>query len=91
MVSFDENVSYLSTSINLYERNEHFFFFKNETANELTGQTGTIIQYCNCHFYNSVTSKPGLITRTIVTNITRCVSLEVVFDLLSFYFSSLAD
>ena len=25
VVSFDENVSYLSTSMNLYERNEHFF------------------------------------------------------------------
>ena len=33
----------------------------------------------------------GLITRTIVINITRCVSLAVVFDLISFYFSSLAD
>ena len=28
VVSFDENVSYLSTSINLYERNEHFFLYK---------------------------------------------------------------
>ena len=28
VVSFDENVSYLSTSMNLYERNEHFFFYK---------------------------------------------------------------
>ena len=25
VVSFDENVSYLSTSMNLYERNEQFF------------------------------------------------------------------
>ena len=25
MVNFDENVSYLSTSMNLYERKEHFF------------------------------------------------------------------
>ena len=25
VVSFDENVSYLSTSMNLYERNEHLF------------------------------------------------------------------
>ena len=25
VVSFDENVSYLPTSMNLYERNEHFF------------------------------------------------------------------
>ena len=33
----------------------------------------------------------GLITRNIVINIPRCVSLAVVFDLLSFYFPSLAD
>ena len=34
----------------------------------------------------------GLITRPIVINLTRCASLVVaVFDLLSFYFSSLAD
>ena len=38
VVSFDENVSYLSTSMNLYERKEQFFFM-NETAIELTGQT----------------------------------------------------
>ena len=38
VVSFDENVSYLSTSMNFYERNEQYFF-KNETAIELTGQT----------------------------------------------------
>ena len=37
VVSFDENVSYLLTSMNLYERNEHFSM--NETAIELTGQT----------------------------------------------------
>ena len=37
VVSFDENVSYLLTSMNLYERNEHFFM--NETAIERTGQT----------------------------------------------------
>ena len=37
VVSFDENVSYLSTSMNLYERNEHFFI--NKTAIELIGQT----------------------------------------------------
>ena len=48
------------------------------------------------NFYNSVTSKPedawlGVITRTIVIYVKRCVSLVVVFDLLSFYFSSLAD
>ena len=35
VVSFDENVSYLSTSTNLYERNEQFFV--NKTAIELTG------------------------------------------------------
>ena len=35
VVSFDENVSYLSTSMNLYERNEQFFM--NKTAIELTG------------------------------------------------------
>ena len=34
VVSFDEN---LLTSMNLYERNEHFFM--NETAIELIGQT----------------------------------------------------
>ena len=38
VVSFDENVSYLSTSMNLYEGSEHFFLI-NETAIELTGQT----------------------------------------------------
>ena len=37
VVSFHENVSYLLTSMNLYERNEHFFM--NETAIELTGLT----------------------------------------------------
>ena len=37
VVSSDENVSYLSTSMNLYERKEQFFM--NETAIELTGQT----------------------------------------------------
>ena len=37
VVSFDDNVSYLPTSMNLYERNEHFFI--NKTAIELTGQT----------------------------------------------------
>ena len=39
VVRFDEKESYLSTSINLYERKEQFFFFMNETAIELTGQT----------------------------------------------------
>ena len=40
VVSFDENVSYLSTSMNfIYERNEPEFFLKNETAIELTAQT----------------------------------------------------
>ena len=28
VVSFDENVSYLSTSMNLYERKEQFFFYE---------------------------------------------------------------
>ena len=37
-VRFDDNVSYLSTSMNLYERNEHSFFLMNETAIELTEQ-----------------------------------------------------
>ena len=37
VVSFDQIVSCLLTSMNLYERNEHFFM--NETAIELTGQT----------------------------------------------------
>ena len=35
VVSFDENVYYLSTAMNLYERNEPFFM--NKTAIELTG------------------------------------------------------
>ena len=29
VVSFDENVSYLPTSMNLYERNEPFFYKQN--------------------------------------------------------------
>ena len=29
VVSFDENVSYLLTSMNLYERNEQFFYERN--------------------------------------------------------------
>ena len=29
VVSFDENVSYLSTSMNLYERNKQFFYEQN--------------------------------------------------------------
>ena len=29
VVRFDENVSYLSTSVNLYERNEQFFYEQN--------------------------------------------------------------
>ena len=36
-VSFDENLSNLSTSMNLFERKEQLFM--NETAIELTGQT----------------------------------------------------
>ena len=39
VVRFDGNVSYLSTSMNLYERKEQFFFFMNETSIELTGLT----------------------------------------------------
>ena len=35
VVSFDKNVSYLSTSTNLHERKEQFFM--NKTAIELTG------------------------------------------------------
>ena len=34
VVGFDENVSYLSTRMNLHKRGEHFFM--NETAIELT-------------------------------------------------------
>ena len=37
VISFDQNVFYLSTSMNVYERNEQLFM--NETAIELTGQT----------------------------------------------------
>ena len=94
VVSFDENVSYLSTSMNLYEQNEHFFM--NETTINLTGQTShhdIIIS-----FYNSVTEHrnlkmAGLANRNIVLNtcISCCVSLALVFDLFSFYFSTLAD
>ena len=41
VVSFDKNVSYLLTSMNLYERNE-------ETAIELTGQTlAPLLENCN--------------------------------------------
>ena len=29
VVSFDENVSYLSTSMNLYERNKQFYYEEN--------------------------------------------------------------
>ena len=29
VVGFDENVSYLPTSVNLYERNKHFFYKQN--------------------------------------------------------------
>ena len=83
-VSFDEDMSYFSTSMNLYERNEHFFFFMNNTAIELTGQILAPL-------YNINLKMARLITQTIVINITRCVSLAVAFDLLSFYFPSLAD
>ena len=37
VVSFDDNVSYLLTSMILYEQNKHFFI--NKTAIEPTGQT----------------------------------------------------
>ena len=37
VVSFDENVSYLSTSMSLYERNEQFFMNKTADRTELTG------------------------------------------------------
>ena len=40
VVSFDENVSYLSTMMNLYERNEHILM--NETAIENRTNIGTI-------------------------------------------------
>ena len=43
-VSFDENVSYLSTSMNLYERNKQSFFM-NKTAIKLTGPCK------HCHRY----------------------------------------
>ena len=38
MVSFDENVSNLSTSMNLFSERNTFYFMK-EAAIELTGQT----------------------------------------------------
>jgi len=41
VVTFDENVSYGSTLMNLYERNEQFLM--NETANEHRTNSGTII------------------------------------------------
>ena len=42
VVSFDENVSYLLTSMNLYERNEHFFYEQNSYGTDRTN-IGTII------------------------------------------------
>ena len=39
VVSFDGNVSYLSTSMNLYERNEHFFYEQNSYWTDRTVQT----------------------------------------------------
>ena len=42
VVSFDENVSYLSTSMNLYERNEHFFHKQNSYWTDRTN-IGTVI------------------------------------------------
>ena len=65
--------------MNLSERNEHFFFM-NKTAIELTGQCK------HWHRYIILTLRwlvsAGLITRTVVINITPCVSLAVVFDLI---------
>jgi len=47
VVSFDENVSYSSTSINLYERNKQLLM--NETAIEWKTNISTIV-YCNFIF-----------------------------------------
>ena len=58
----------------------------NLTAIELTGQT--LVPLCNISRW---LVSAGLITRAVVINITRCVSLAVVFDLPSFYFPRLAD
>ena len=41
VVTFDENVSYSSTVMNLYERNEQYLM--NETAIENRANIGTII------------------------------------------------
>ena len=64
-------------------------FFMNKTAIEVTGPCK------HWHHYIILTWRwlvsAGLITQTVVVNITRYVSLAVVFDLISFYFSSLAD
>ena len=82
MVSFDENMSYLSTLMNLYERNEQFFYEQNSYI-ELTGKTLAPSYNVNLDmavFAGLITQR---ITRTIVINITRCVSLVVVFDLIS--------
>ena len=43
VVSFDENVSYSSTLMNLYERNELFTFLMNETVIENSTNIGTVI------------------------------------------------
>jgi len=48
VVSFDENVSYSSTLISLYERNEQLLM--NETAIECKTDIGTIVWYCNFIF-----------------------------------------
>ena len=82
VVSFDENVSYLSTSMNLYERNKKLFMKK--TVIELTGQTLAPLYNINLKMAGLSSACP--ITRTIVINITHCVSLAVVFDLILFYF-----
>ena len=39
VVSFDDNVAYLSTSMNLYERNEQFFYEQNSYLTDRTVQT----------------------------------------------------
>ena len=86
VVSFDENVSYLSTSMNLYERNKQFLFI-NKTAIELTGQTLAPLLKINLKMAGLCWSN----NPKYCYNIPRCVSLAVVFYLISFYYSSLAD
>ena len=84
-------VSHLSTSMNSYERKKHFFI--NETAIELTGQTFATLVTLYFNFYNSVTPKPadGWQDQPKYCYKYTTLCLAVVFDLLSSYFSSLAD